>query len=711
MIAVFKREFKNFFQNVIGWVFIAAMVFVAALYFYAYNIGYGMSDIVYMLYRLLLIVIFSIPVLTMRILSEERKQKTDQLTLTSPVSVGKIITGKYLSMVAVLVITVVILAAFPIMISRYTTIDWGINLLAVLGFLLYGSACIALCMFLSSFTESLVISAIIGIIVMFVVYLMSGICSMLDATENVILTSVSKALSIIDLASRFDNFIYGIVDIKSIVYFITVIIVFVFLTVQSVQKRRYSTSVKNAAMSAFSITSIVIVIAVAVIANLIVRQFPDKYTQFDLTTDRLYSITDATKNVVAEIDDPITIYVYAAESDKDEMVDRMLSKYLELSNKITVEYKDPNTNPKFYTNYTSSSPTYNCLFLENSQRNKYINYDDMYITDYSYNDDGSYNTTTSYDIEGQITSAINYLNSGLSAKIYEVTGHDELTLEDSYIDAINKQNFAYEQISLLGNDIPSDCELLIINAPGTDYSEGDVEKIKEYCDNGGNILIITGLEDDLAEKMPNYNSILEYYNVSVANGLIVDMKAFVSSPFYIIPDVVYDDVTTDIYNKKSAWMPYAKALKTIDEASEDVYVNSWLTSSTNSYRKGNVVEIDNYDYDENEDEAGPFDVAVTATKTLENGQTKAYIVGSVYMFSTQADQVTANANLSVFTNILNKSVNNELSAVTIPAKTSSSERFIINNSAGVIIFIILMVAVPVALLITGFVIWFRRRKY
>ena len=101
MWAIFKREFKNFFQNVIGWVFIASMVFVSALYFNAYNINAGMSDILYVLVRLLMIMIFSLPVLSMRILSEEKKNKTDQLTLTAPISVGKIIIGKYLVLVVV----------------------------------------------------------------------------------------------------------------------------------------------------------------------------------------------------------------------------------------------------------------------------------------------------------------------------------------------------------------------------------------------------------------------------------------------------------------------------------------------------------------------------------------------------------------------------------------------------------------------------------
>ena len=228
MWAIFKREFKNFFQNVIGWVFIAAMVFVSALYFNAYNINGGMSDILYVLVRLLMIMIFSLPVLSMRILSEEKKNKTDQLTLTAPISVGKIIAGKYLAMLAVFGLTVLIIGLFPVLLSAYTTIDWGINGLSILGFFLYGATCIAICMFVSSFTESQVIAAIVSIITMFVIYLTAGIEYMLENTQISALKVIAKGVAVFDLADRYDTFLSGVLDYRCIVYFISMCVVFLF---------------------------------------------------------------------------------------------------------------------------------------------------------------------------------------------------------------------------------------------------------------------------------------------------------------------------------------------------------------------------------------------------------------------------------------------------------------------------------------------------
>lgn len=709
MLAVFKREFRSFFQNVIGWVFIATMVFVAALYFYAYNISYGLSDIVSLLYRLLTIMIFSIPVLVMRILTEERKQKIDQLTLTAPVKVGSIIWGKYLAMCAIYTVTVLVISSFILLISSYITIDWGINLLAVFGFLLYGFACIAVCMFITSFTESQVIAAIVSIIVMFTIYMMSGVVELFDASQNEVLKTIAKGINLFNFYERFETFFYGILDAKAIIYFISFIVVFVFLTIQSVQKRRYTTSVKNLSVGAYSIVSIIAVIAIFVGLNIGVKYIPESYTQTDLTLNKLYSISDVTKDVVADITSPVTIYVYGSEETKNDMLDKVLGKYSRLSSYINVEYANPADNSAFYSNYTDTEPSVNSVIIESAERTKVIDYNDMFIVDYDYETN---ETTTSYDIEGQITAGLNYINNGVSDKVYVTTGHNEVDLDVACTDAIEKQNYSYESLNLTENDIPKDCKLLLINAPSEDFTDEEADKIYQFADKGGDVFIVLDILDDIDVSMPNFNSLLEYYNVTSLNGLMVDLKSFNGSPFFIIPNVGDNPATTGVYNKKPVWLPYAKALGIYDENVTDCVVSPWLTSTNSSYLKANATEYDDYMFNPETDKGGPFDVAVTSTKTIAEGiDTNCYVVGSIYMFTQEANQPTGNANITIFSNIINQGIGNDESSVVIPVKTTGTERFIITNSTGIIIFIFLLVVIPVVLLIAGFVIWSKRRKY
>lgn len=706
MFAIFKREFKSFFQNVIGFVFIAAMVFVAALYFRVYNLSGGYNDIRYLFINLLMIMVFAIPVLTMRSMPEERKNKIDQLTLTAPISIGKIVVGKFLAMVAVLGIATVAIGAFAFFIAAYTKVDWGMNGLAMLGFFLYGCASIAVCVFITSFTESQVLAAITGIVFSFIIYMISGIQYLLNATESKVLGVIAKGIGVLNFSDKFDTFLNGVFDIKGIVYFISVIIVFLFLTTQVIQKRRFTTSVKNISVQAFSVSMIAIVIAVAVVGNLAFNTLPTKYTEFDITQQKLFSLTDATKDLVKKIDEPVTIYVYVAEASKDATIDRILQEYRELNKNIKIEYKDPEKAPKFYEQYTDQIPTINSLFMETQTAKRYVDSNDMYVSDYVYNENTqNYDTTTSYDIEGQITAGLSYLLYGTSIDVYNVTGHNEVALESGYTDALAKANYGLEDITLIGNDIPEDCQVLLINCPQSDFSTDDVDKVLAFIDNGGTAIITLETIDELDKNMPNFKKILDYFGVTVLDGLVVDLQNCFQSPFFILPEVVSNEVTTGVYNKKNVWMPYAKAL--VVNETEDVSISPLLKSSSVSYNKKDVANANSYEQAEG-DENGPFNVALLAEKDQKG---KAYIVGSPYLFSDTVDQATSNASATMFINMINSNITEETTmTAVVPARSMSSDPFIVNNLAGVIIFLVLMFVEPLALIIIGFVIWLIRRK-
>ena len=172
MLAIFKREFRSYFQSVIGWLFIAATLSIFGLYFYVYNLVYGNPSIANTLSAATFIFLISVPVLTMRIIAEERKNRTDQMILTAPVSVGKVVAAKFLAMGAVFSISVAVIAATPLILSGFGTVALGENYISLLGFWLYGLSCIAVGMFLSSLTESQVIAAVLTFVALFLGYMM-----------------------------------------------------------------------------------------------------------------------------------------------------------------------------------------------------------------------------------------------------------------------------------------------------------------------------------------------------------------------------------------------------------------------------------------------------------------------------------------------------------------------------------------------------------
>ena len=287
MLAVYKKELRGYLTSMVGYVFIAFVLLILGIYFTAYNLQYASPDFGATLSSVTFLFLVITPILTMRILAEEKKNRTDQLLLTAPVSVWKVILGKYLSIVTIYAIPVVISAFYPLIMGRYGVISYPMAYVAVIGFFFLGCAQIAVGLFLSSVTESQVIAAVLTFGILFCSYMMDGIESFFsDAaissmvafliiavvvgivvyqlTKNIIFSScvgsvlaigiaavyfikptvftglIQKFLNLFAIANHFDNFVGGIFDVTGIIYMVSVVCIFVFLTVQCIQKHRWS---------------------------------------------------------------------------------------------------------------------------------------------------------------------------------------------------------------------------------------------------------------------------------------------------------------------------------------------------------------------------------------------------------------------------------------------------------------------------------------
>lgn len=287
MLAIYKKELRSYLTSMAGYVFIAFILLILGIYFTAYNLQYASPDFGVTLSAVTFLFLIITPVLTMRILAEEKRNRTDRLLLTAPVSVWKIVLGKYLSMITIYAIPIIIASIYPLIMGRYGTVSYAMAYTAILGFFFLGCAQIAVGLFLSSVTESQVIAAVLTFGVLFCSFVMEGIesffsdtalSSMLavlvlavllalviyQMTKDVLLSSVigvgmgavvlllyfvksslfsgliQKVLGLLAIANHFDNFVGGILDITGIIYMLSVICIFVFLTIQCIQKRRWS---------------------------------------------------------------------------------------------------------------------------------------------------------------------------------------------------------------------------------------------------------------------------------------------------------------------------------------------------------------------------------------------------------------------------------------------------------------------------------------
>lgn len=724
MSAIFKREFKAFFQTVIGWIFIAANLFVLGVYFTVYNMMQAYPYIAYTLSGVMFLFIICMPVLSMRILAEERKAKTDQLLFTSPISIGKIVIGKYLAMVCVFAVTVVVACVYPIVMSFFGTIAMGEAYTAILAYFLYGLACLAIGMFISSVTESQVIAAVISFAILFIGYMMSGLESLISSSGNLF----TKFLSWFDLRTPCTDMMSGVFDVTSVVYYITVIALFIFLTCQSIQKRRWSMTKINAKTGAFSSAFVLIAIIVCVVVNLAVSALPEGITSLDVTSQKLYSLTDDTEEMLADLDQDITIYVLVDEASEDSTVAKTLDRYAAASDHITIEYKDQTTYPTFYSSYTSTAPTDNSLIVVCGDRSKVIDYDNLYETEYSM-DSTTYqytSTTTGYDAEGQITSAISYVTSDSTASVYVLEGQDEPDLGSDFTDVIEKKNLSVETINLLQYDaVPDDCQCLIINAPQSDFSDEDTAKIINYLQNGGDALIIAGYAE---ADMPNFESILSVYGIGTTGGIVCETQSSnytQQTPYYLVESPETTDLTSGVTGEY-LFLPYATGL-TVSDDTDTLTTQTLVSSSDSSVVKTNPNGMTSYSYEDGDIE-GPVVLGAWATLTVDGSASgdatasadasgdaddtltsEVVVMSSYYFLDDTANETVSGNNLTLFQSVMDELVQ-EATGVSIPVKSYEVEYLTITTMSTIIISVMAAVVIPVVLIIVGIVIWVRRRK-
>lgn len=287
MLAIYKRELKSYLTSMVGYLFMFFVLLIAGIYFSAYQLSAAYPKFEYTLNAMTFVFLIAVPILTMRVLAEERKQKTDQLLLTSPVSVSGIVMGKYLALVTIYAIPIAVLATYPLIMSKFGTVAFGSAYTALLGFFLLGSANIAIGVFFSAITESQVIAAVLTFVFLFAFYMMNGISSLFSETamstcvtfgiliialslmiysmiknavisgvvcvigevalviiyvvkSNVFEGGIQKVLEVFNLSSHFENFTNSIFDVTGVLYFLSVIAICIFLTMQTILKRRWN---------------------------------------------------------------------------------------------------------------------------------------------------------------------------------------------------------------------------------------------------------------------------------------------------------------------------------------------------------------------------------------------------------------------------------------------------------------------------------------
>lgn len=453
----------------------------------------------------------------------------------------------------------------------------------------------------------------------------------------------------------------------------------------------------------YSLASIAIVLVILIMVNIIVSALPSNLTQYDMSASKLYSITSNTKSVVNALDKDVTIYWIVQSGEEDDIIEALLDKYDSLSDHINVVKRNPDVYPTFAEQYTDETVQNNSLVVESGDRSKYISYDDIYVTSTNMY---SYSYTTSFDGEGAITSAIDYVLTDDLPQMYILKGHGEQELPETFSDQIGKENIETTSFSLLTSDsVPEEADCILIYEPQSDISTDEKEKLITYTQNGGKLLVISGPVE--SGSLENLNSLLADYGVTMAEGVVIegDSDHYTGQPYVLLPDMNSNDMTDSLIEEHYyPNMPIAQGL-VVDEETANGRVSELLTTSDESFSKISGYDLTTYEK-EDDDIDGPFALAVSIS--CDND-------GQIVWFSSAAfledmyNALSSGANVDLTMNAISSLIG-ERDAMAIRSKSLNYNYLSITESTASLLKIVMIGIVPLAYLGIGAGIILKRRK-
>ena len=452
----------------------------------------------------------------------------------------------------------------------------------------------------------------------------------------------------------------------------------------------------------YSLIMTLIILVILVVVNIFANILPTTATKFDMSASQLYSITSNTKAVVNKLTKDVNIYWIVQSDEENQVIEMLLAKYESLSDHIHVEKKNPDAYPTFTQQYTDEDVANNSLIVECGDSSKYIPYSDIFVQEADYT---SYSYTTSFDGEGAITSAINYVTSDTHPKIYMLEGHGEADIPSTFESQIERENYETETLSLLSSSsIPDDASAVLIYSPSTDISDEEKNILSEYLNDGGKIMVCAGITEN--GTLTNLYSLLEDYGVTTQDGIVIEGDsehyAF-QQPFILMPTLGDSSITEPLSDENYyVLMPVSQGL-TVGET-DNATVTTLLTTSDEAFNKADGINITTYEKEDG-DTDGPFALGVDIV-TNTGGEMIWY--SSSYFLDDTYNSYSSGANVNLAMNSFSQLIG-ESDTLSIRSKSLSYNYLTISSSDAAVIQAVMIGIIPAAFIAVGIVIIVRRR--
>lgn len=443
-----------------------------------------------------------------------------------------------------------------------------------------------------------------------------------------------------------------------------------------------------------------------VLVNLIFQQLSP---QFDLTQNKLFSLSDQTQQVLGKLDEPVTIYGLWEPGKESQQIKEVLDNYASRSKNIHLHIVDPDTNPGLMMKYDREGRGMDkgSLIVEGSKGFRVIRMMDMYDVNYMNPQNPQ---ITGFSVEKRVTDALLYVSTGITPVIYEITGHKEVSLIDMMMkDTVERENYELKQLNLMQSEIPEDAAALVINSPSTDYDSGETEKILTYLEGGGKLLIAMDFRTGLAT---NLNDMLASYGLKFDFGLVIelDKNYNTGNPFHVIPDFGNHEIVAALQERKTpAILSLSRGLSILDMKRRTIEVEPLLASSRNSMLRIDL-SSDSPALQET-DQPGPILMGVAVREQLEDDPQKetrivAFSCGEILSPLDPFGQVPGNIDL--FMNGITW-LEDRQETLSVRSKNLMTMPLYLGGWQIVIYALLFVGVIPLALFGAGLFTWLRRR--
>lgn len=474
-------------------------------------------------------------------------------------------------------------------------------------------------------------------------------------------------------------------------------------------------------LGGYSIILTVIVIAAAILINLIVEALPARFTVFDLSGDNIYEISEDSVKFLDELDSDITVYYVSTEEGRNGQLDNFVKSYVERSSHLKLEYVDPESDYAFVSEHGVTAE--NSLIVVSDLRSQTIPYDSIfqyseeiwseyYSLYYFYGEAiEDHYTPDVFDADNQLTSAIDYVTTDKLPVVYMLTGHGEAALSTTISSLVDYNNIITKELSLLStqNTLPEDASVIIINNPTSDLTSAEAEALNGFIDGGGKVIMVTDVTSYSTTVMENLTSVAEHCGLTAHDGVVLEENTSYYSQYqyFLLPKLKESPLTESIANPSSVTLVMNRAHAIVEDESYEgsMSISSIIETSDTAYIIGEDEEVRTR---KDDDVTGTFYLGALSRNYDTEGMLVWY--SSSFINADESMYYVNYNNVYVFGYSITEICDKPATITVDSVNMNTNSYLVFSETASLICTALFLVVIPLAVLVPGIVIFVIRRR-